>query len=636
MSSIRENEREPYPEEDVLPPLAEEIPMPPEPSDVDELEELEHVEPVGGLGGAVSVLRRGLRESPEMRAGIGFTIALALADTVGRLLVPILIQVVIDHGINGPEGFRPGFVYASCAGAAVAVVLIYFAGRAAYARLTRASESALSELRIRAFEHIHALSIAAQNEQRRGAFVARVTADIETIARFLEWGGISWILGPSLMLGTIVLMFFYSWQLTLVVLVVIAPLFLIMRAMQRGMLRAYDEVRTSVGETLTEVSENVMGAAVVRAYGLEDRMDHRLKRAIAKQYRTQMSAAKYQATIFPLGDLFGSVALAAVLAIGVTLGLHWGLSVGKLVAMLFLITIFLGPLAELSETFDLTQTAVAGWRKVLGVIDLPIDVVEPSPGVELPGGALSVRVEELRFAYTGGALVLRGIDAEIPAGAHVAVVGETGCGKTTFAKLLSRLADPTSGRIVLGGTDLREASAESRRRAVRMVPQDGFLFDTTIRENVRFGAQQAPERATDEDVRGAFDALGLESWVEGLPRGLDTEVGQRGESLSVGERQFVALARAQLAGPGLLILDEATSGVDPESERALAEALQRVSEGRTTLTIAHRLSTAEGADNVLVFDRGRIVERGSHEGLIAAGGVYAGLFESWLGNIGAS
>ena len=628
MSATRENEREPYAEEDVLPPLAEEFPMPPEPSDLDELEELENLEPVGGLGGAVSVLRRGLRESPEMRAGIGFTIALALADTVGRLLIPILIQVVIDHGIDGPEGFRPAFVYASCAAAAVAVVLIYFAGRAAYTRLTRASESALSELRIRAFEHIHALSIAAQNEQRRGAFVARVTADIETIARFLEWGGISWILGPSLMLGTVVLMFFYSWQLTLVVLVVIAPLFLIMRAMQRGMLRAYDDVRTSVGETLTEVSENVMGAAVVRAYGLEERMGRRLTRAISKQYRTQMSAAKYQATIFPLGDLFGSVALAAVLALGVTLGLHWGLSVGKLVAMLFLITIFLGPLAELSETFDLTQTAVAGWRKVLGVIDLPIDVVEPSPGVELPGGALSVRVEDLRFAYAGGVLVLRGIDAEVPAGAHVAVVGETGCGKTTFAKLLSRLADPTGGRIVLGGTDLREASAESRRRAVRMVPQDGFLFDTSIRENVRFGA----ERATDEDVHGAFAALGLEPWVEGLPRGLDTEVGQRGENLSVGERQFVALARAQLAGPGLLILDEATSAVDPESERALAEALQRVSEGRTTLTIAHRLSTAEGADNVLVFDRGRIVERGSHEGLIAAGGVYAGLFESWLGN----
>ncbi|MDP9242508.1 MAG: ABC transporter ATP-binding protein/permease [Actinomycetota bacterium] len=629
MSTVRENDRERRPEitdGDVVPPLAQEIPMPADPLDIDPLEE--DIPPVAGLGGALSVLRRGLRESPEMRVGIGFTIALAFADTVGRLLVPILIQLVIDRGINGPDGFRPGFVYTACAIAAVAVVLIYFAGRATYRRLIRASESALSELRIRAFTHIHELSIAAQNEQKRGAFVARVTADIETIAQFLEWGGISWILGPSLMLGTIVMMLVYSWQLTLVLLGVIAPLYLVMRRMQKGMARAYDDVRTAVGDTMSEVSESIMGAAVVRAYGLQERMDRRLTRAIARQYRAQMAAAKYQATIFPMGDLFGSAALAAVVAIGVTLGPGWGLSVGKLVAVLFLITIFLGPLAELSETFDLTQTAVAGWRKVLGVIDLPVDVVEPQPGLELPAGPLAVRTEALRFAYGENELVLRGIDVDLEEGSHVAVVGETGCGKTTFAKLLCRLADPTEGRILLEGIDLREVSASSRRKAVRMVPQDGFLFDTTIRENVRFGR----EGATDADIHAAFDSLGLREWVDRLPERLETEVGQRGESLSVGERQFVALTRAQLAGPGLLILDEATSAVDPESERALAEALERLSEGRTTLTIAHRLSTAEGADLVLVFDRGRVVERGAHKELIDAGGVYAGLYESWLGN----
>jgi putative ABC transport system ATP-binding protein len=341
-----------------------------------------------------------------------------------------------------------------------------------------------------------------------------------------------------------------------------------------------------------------------------------------------MGAAKYQATIFPLGDLFGSVALAAVVAIGVTLGPGWGLTVGKLVAVLFLITIFLGPLAELSETFDLTQTAVAGWRKVLGVIDLPIDVVEPAPGVALPAGPLSVRTENLRFAYGGNELVLRGIEVDIEAGAHIAVVGETGCGKTTFAKLLCRLADPTDGRILLGGVDLREVAPASRRTAVRMVPQDGFLFDTTVRENLRFGR----EGASDDDIRAALESLGLHPWIETLPEGLDTRVGQRGESLSVGERQFVALTRAQLAGPGLLILDEATSAVDPESERSLADALERLSEGRTTLTIAHRLSTAESAESVLVFDRGRVVERGRHGELVESGGVYAGLYESWLGN----
>jgi putative ABC transport system ATP-binding protein len=321
--------------------------------------------------------------------------------------------------------------------------------------------------------------------------------------------------------------------------------------------------------------------------------------------------------------------MAAVVAVGALFGPGWGLSVGRLVAFLFLTSLFLDPLSELSETFDFTQTAIAGWRKVLRVLDLPVDLVEPEPGVALPPGALSVRVEGLEFGYRdGGGPVLRGIDLEVQAGSHVAIVGETGCGKTTFAKLLCRLADPTGGRILVGGVDLREVSPESRRAAIRMVPQDGFLWDASVRENVRFGRPGA----TDREVDRAFQDLGLDWWVRTLPEGLDTRVGERGESLSVGERQLVALARAQISGPGLLILDEATSAVDPETERALSEALARLSEGRTTLTIAHRLSTAESADLVVVFDRGRIVERGTHAELVAAGGVYASLYRSWLGN----
>ncbi|HEX8099620.1 MAG TPA: ABC transporter ATP-binding protein, partial [Actinomycetota bacterium] len=284
---------------------------------------------------------------------------------------------------------------------------------------------------------------------------------------------------------------------------------------------------------------------------------------------------------------------------------------------------------EVSETFDNTQTAVAGWRKVLGLLDIPVDLIEPVPGTPLPEGALSVKAEDLEFGYRdGGGPVLRGIDVEIPAGAHVAVVGETGHGKTTFAKLLCRLADPTRGRILIGGVDLREVARDSRQRAIRLVPQDGFLFDNTVGENVRFGLQTA----TDRDVIASFESLGLGDWVRGLPDGLETRVGERGESLSVGERQLVALARAQIANPGLLILDEATSAVDPETERALAEALHRLSEGRTTVTIAHRMSTAESAQQVLVFHQGRIVERGNHQELVARGGIYASLYESWLGN----
>jgi putative ABC transport system ATP-binding protein len=223
---------------------------------------------------------------------------------------------------------------------------------------------------------------------------------------------------------------------------------------------------------------------------------------------------------------------------------------------------------------------------------------------------------------------LRDIDATVPAGANVAVVGETGSGKTTFAKLLCRLADPTDGRILIGGVDLREVAPVSRHAAIRMVPQDGFLFDTTVRENVRMGHAGA----SDRDVEDAFRALGLDRWVARLADGLDTEVGERGENLSVGERQLIALARAQVADPGLLILDEATSSVDPETERALSIALVRLAEGRTIVSVAHRLSTAEAADIVLVFDRGEIVERGRHDELVAAGGRYAALYASWLGN----
>jgi ATP-binding cassette, subfamily B, bacterial len=579
--------------------------------------------------GALAVLRRGLRESPELRAGFGYTLALASVVAAARVLLPIMIQQVIDKGINGPNGFNASFVIGMTAAVGILTVILYFAARGAYRRLVRASETALYGLRVRTFEHIHELSIGAQNAEKRGAFVARVTADVDILGQFMEWGAVSWFTSPAVMLGAAVGMFIYSWQLALIALFLVAPLIFVLRILQRGMLAAYDRVRSRVGDMLTEFSESLMGAAVVRSYGLEERTNARVKDSIKRRYRAEIYGNRYQATIFTMADLFGALAMAAVVVVGAVYGVRWGLSLGDLVAFLFLITVFLNPLSELSETFDFTQQAIAGWRKVLGVLDLPVDVVEPSPGTSLPRGALDVCAEGLEFGYQDGSgLVLRGIDVEIPAGAHIAVVGETGCGKTTFAKLLSRMADPTCGRIVIGGTDLRQVAPPSRRTAIRMVPQDGFLFDTTIRENVRYGR----EGATDQDVIESFRSLGLEDWIVNLPDGLETTVGERGESLSVGERQLVALARAQMASPGLLILDEATSAVDPETERMVGEALERLSAGRTTVTIAHRLSTAEAADSVLVFDRGRIVERGTHPDLLRRNGTYARLYRSWLGN----
>ncbi|MGH2730971.1 MAG: ABC transporter ATP-binding protein [Actinomycetota bacterium] len=579
-----------------------------------------------GLEGAWGVFKRGLAESPELRIGLVYTVLLAMVSALGSLLIPVLIQQVLDRGLA--EGFRAGFVYGVCGAAAAAIIIVYVASRAAFARMVAASEGALAALRVRTFAHVHRLSIAEQTETRRGTFVSRVTSDIDTLSLFMEWGAIWWITGSTLALGTIVVMFFYSWQLTLVVLASVAPMFFVMRRLQAGMLAAYDVVRTRVAEMLAEISESVMGAAVIRAYGLGERIDTRLRRAIRRRYEAQLHAKKFQAAIFPMSDLFGGIALGAVLAVGVWRGPDWGLTSGRLVAFLFLVHLFVTPLGELSETFDQTQTAIAGWRKVLAVLDLPVEVVEPSPGVVLPSGPLAVRAEGVHFAYRDGLPVLRGIDVEMDPGARVAIVGETGCGKTTFAKLLCRLTDPSAGRIAIGGVDLRNVSPESRRAAIRMVPQDGFLFDTTIRANIAFGKPGA----ADSEVESALDDLGLGEWAARLGDGLETRAGERGGNLSVGECQLVALARAHIAGPGVLILDEATSAVDPETEVALTEALKRVAEGRTTITIAHRLSTAEAAEFVLVFDRGRIVERGDHASLVAAGGVYASLYQSWLGN----
>jgi putative ABC transport system ATP-binding protein len=581
--------------------------------------------------GAMGVLRRGLRVTPELRRGLAFTLVLAATAAAGRLAVPVLIQQILDRGVLGEEGFRPDFVYPACAVAAAGSALLYLLSRATFLRLVRASEDSLLGLRVRTFDHIHRLSIAEHVESRRGALVARVTSDIETLAQFLEWGAVAWIMNGVLITATFGVMAVYEWRLAAVSLLAYVPVVVLMPVLQRRSLAAQDQVRNAVGETLSEVAETVTGAAVVQAYGLEPRARGRLRRAIDGQLRAYMRAARYFAGMFPLGDLFGALALAAVTVVGVTWGPGWGLGVGEVVAFVFLISLLQSPIAEISEVLDQTQIALAGWRKVLGVLATPLDVPEPAPGRALPAGPLGVDVEGLDFAYRDGVPVLAEIDVALAPGRSVAVVGETGSGKTTFAKLLCRLADPTRGAIRVGGVDLRDVAPAERRRAVRLVPQDGFLFDGTVADNVRVG-RAGGEPVGDGEVRAAFAALGLSWWLDDLPLGLDTPVGERGGALSVGERQLVALARAQLGDPGLLVLDEATSAVDPETERALTQALDRLSEGRTLVSIAHRLSTAEAADEVLVFDGGRIVETGTHDELVRRGGRYASLYESWLGN----
>jgi ATP-binding cassette, subfamily B, bacterial len=576
---------------------------------------------------AMTVLRRGLEVSPEIRRGFGVTVGLALCLALGRLVIPVLIQQTLDRGIRGDAGYRPGFVLVACVAAVVVILAVAWAGRVTYLRLVNVAETTLLELRQRAFEHLHRLSLADHEASRTGILTARVTSDIETLAQFAQWGAIAWAVNSIVIVATLGVMAVYNWALTLLIIAVYIPIIPLMVFIQKRQFVAYEHVRGRVATTMGAASEAVQGAGVIRAYGYREPVEERLEEASQAQFASQTFAFRFFAWMAPITDGFASVALSVVMGVGVWWGSDLGVSSGELVAFLFLVTILLNPIAELGEVLDQTQTALAGWWKIIQVLDVPIEVNEPVDGAVLAKGPLPVELEDVSFAYRAGGLVLHEVCLRIPAGANVAVVGETGSGKTTLAKLVARLADPTSGRILVGGVDLRDVDATSRREAIRVVPQDGFLFDTTLGANVAYGRAGS----TPGEIALAFESLDLQSWLSSLPSGLETSVGERGESVSVGERQLIALVRAQLADPGLLILDEATSAVDAKTEVALTAALERLAAGRTTITIAHRLSTAEQADTVLVFDQGVLVEEGSHDELVALGGRYADLHHSWVG-----
>jgi ATP-binding cassette, subfamily B, bacterial len=573
-------------------------------------------------------LRRGLAMSPELRAGLAGTLALAVVATVGRVAVPVAIQQAIDRGLRAPGGPNVGVVITVVAATIGVLIVTLTCAYLMNVRLYTVSETALAGIRVRTFRHIHDLSMLHQQAERRGSLVSRVTSDVDQISQFLQWGGIILLVSFGQLLVATIVMATYSWQLTLVVYAAFVPLFFVIRLLQRRLTVAYTTVRKHVGALLAAISESVVGATVIRAYGVARRTESRLDDAIELNRAAQMGALRTSVTSFVAGELTAGLALSSVVVVGLWLAVHGQLTVGQLTAFLFLVTLFIQPVQIATEVLNEAQNAIAGWRRVLDIGDVRPDVADPWPaGRDLPPGPIDVRFEHVHFAYPGGPEVLSNVDLPIAAQARIAVVGETGSGKTTFAKLLTRLMDPTAGRVLLSGVPLTEVRFESLRRRVVMVPQDGFLFDASIADNVRF----AKPSLSDEDLYLAFAELGLADWVEGLPDRLATAVGERGEALSVGERQLVALARAYVADPDLLVLDEATSAVDPATEVRLQRALDAVTRGRTTVAIAHRLSTAQGADEVIVVDRGRVVQRGPHATLVAEpGSVYAQLYASWL------
>ncbi|MGH8933522.1 MAG: ABC transporter ATP-binding protein [Egibacteraceae bacterium] len=578
--------------------------------------------------GTWSTLTRGLRGSPELREGLAFTLVLAVVATAGRVVIPITIQQIVDRALRPLDVALVGRLTLL---ALAAVVVTSTAGYAMSFRLTRATETALSALRVRTFRHIHDLSLLHHTKEHRGTLVSRVTADIDTISQFMQWGALVLLANFAQLALAITVMLVYSWRLALVVLALLGPFVCVLRWFQRRLWTAYYGLRQRVGEMLGVISETILGAPVIRAYAIEDRANRHVAHAVDGVFDIHFRATKVGALMFSSGELFGAAASAAIVIVGVLLGIDGHITQGTLIAFLFLVTLFVGPVQVSTEILDQAQTAIAGWRRVLDVLDTPPDVADPGvTGQPIPPGPIAIRFEHVGFAYPSRSgeqpeMVLHDIDLEIPAKRRVAIVGETGSGKTTFAKLLTRLMDPTSGRVLASGVPLTDVRFDSLRTRIVMVPQDGFLFDATIFSNVARGRPGIDAI----QVRRAFHELDLDEWLDGLPRGLDTPVGERGESLSVGERQLVALARAYVASPDLLVLDEATSAVDPTTEARLQRAIKGLTHGRTTIAIAHRLSTAETADEILVFDHGRIIQRGPHHELLHQPGPYATLHAQW-------
>lgn len=581
--------------------------------------------------GVLGTLRAGARVSPELLTGLGLTLVLAVLAAGGRVVVPLAVQQSIDTGLLAPGGIDSGRVAVLVSVAAVVLVLAGTCSALVNVRLVRRTEAGLATLRVKAFRHVHDLSVLSQDSERRGALVSRVTSDVDTISMFVQWGGIMLLVSTLQLSVATVLMAVYSWQLTLLVWACFVPLALVLPRLQAGINRAFGEVRAAMGAVLGSVSEAVVGAETIRANAAQKRTRRRVEAAVAAHRDAQVRAQVRVAAVFSGGMLVSNLVLVAVVVAGTFLGMAGDLSLGRLLAFLFLVQLFTGPVQLATEVLNELQNAVAGWRRVLAVLETPVTVADPVDGIVSPRGPASVELRGVAYSYPGGPPVLQDIDLLLPARTRVAVVGRTGSGKTTLARLVARFMDPSEGEVLLDGADLRDIRTASLRSRVVLVPQEGFLFDGTLAENIAYGARDLlPGQDGRELVEEAVEALGLGDWIADRPLGLDASVGQRGESLSAGERQLVALARVYLARADLLVLDEATSAVDPATEIRVARALDGLAAGRSTMTIAHRLSTAEAADLVVVVDDGRIVEVGPHSVLVGAGGVYASMHEAWI------
>lgn len=570
---------------------------------------------------ARKVVRRALPMLRPYRRDVILGALLVVVWTLTILAGPLLVKVGIDRGITQQDlGVLDVVVVAYVAVA----VLSYVVYRAQIVVVSRSGEGFLRDLRVRVFDHLQRLSMPFYDREKAGVLVSRMTSDVDSMAELVQFGLLQLLMNTLLLVLSIVVLALVSWQLLLVCLVALPFVVLASIKFERDSNAAYLAVRDRIGSTLSRLQEGLAGVRVVQAYGRQPLEVARFAGDNEQLYDAHMKSVFVQAWYLPVIELAGLGTTALVVGIGGVMAIDEVVTVGTIAFFVLTLNNLFEPVQQLSQLFNTVQSAGAGLDKLFRLLDTPVEVAERTGAVDLPLAG-EIVVSDVSFAYGDGPPVLRDVSLTIAPGERLALVGPTGAGKSTLAKLVARLYDPTDGSITFGGVDLRDATLGSLRERMVVVPQEGFLFTGSIRDNVRL----ARSGATDDEVDEAMRAVGVLDRFAALPDGLDTEVHERGSRLSAGEKQLVSLARAALVDPAVLVLDEATSSLDPGTELLVEDAMGRLMDGRTVIVIAHRLSTAERADRVGVVAGGRLVELDTHDELVAREGHYAALFAAW-------
>lgn len=570
---------------------------------------------------AERVLRRLWRMLRPWRARIIGSVALVLGQTACLLAGPALVRHGIDAGLLGHDG---GALDLAAALYLVTAFVALAFGRWSIRVVAQIGESFLRELRIRVFGHLLSLGLDFFEREKTGRLVARLTSDVDAMQELVQTGLTMFVQNVFIFLGALIVIFTMSWQLALCTLLVVVPVYFSSRWFRRVSNTAYLEVRERIGANLAMLQEGLAGVRVVQAFGRERSFTRRFQETNEAQFDANLETVRIATKYFPFVEFCGVTGIAIIVGIGGLFVDQGIVTVGTVAAFILYLNQLFEPVQQLSQVYNTLQSAGAALNKLFGLLDTRPSIGERPGAVDLPEqGAL--QVDGVSFAYAAGHDVLHDVSITIAPGERVALVGPTGAGKSTLAKLVCRFYDPRVGTVSFGGVDLRDATVESLRKRIVVVPQEGYLFAGTIRENVRVGRPEAADREVD----AAIDALGVRERFAALPEGLDTEVRERGSRLSAGERQLVSLARAALADPTVLILDEATSSLDPGTERAVERALEVLTANRTVVVVAHRLSTAARADRIAVVDHGRLEEVGTHDELVRREGRYASLWASW-------